>query len=635
MNTALLQPCRNWIVVGVALLAAIVGWWAGGWGRPASVRPASGGAPPPAPASAGVTREVESTLARVAAETSSVKQFALLAAAPPPRTPGALRAWLDRLETLPNAEARELAERLLFRSGAAVPHEAMAAVLRDRDSRAGAALARVWAEQEGVAGLTRALALEGAPLAHNIVRIMAVACARTDPQATLDALLQQPALVGITSTAVSALFSEWTSVDPEKATAAFATLAPDQRASVANGMARSWAATDPRRALAWVDDQKLSPWAAAAVFETWIAKEPRVAADAWLARGPNETGSSGLWYTWAGTDAAGMVDWLNARPDISASQRGEIAAIAASSLAETDPDRAWALVRDDSVDGRTNVLSTIGHTLFAKDGAAAVAWAGQLTVAADRESFYAAMCDMGGTLTSEQRGAVLAALPGAEPAAAWAKLALLATTDPAAAREYWATLPGDSRTGAVDDRFFAALERSSPDLAALVARERLVATQQAGEATEAPDAARTRDLTAFEASRVAVLLSQRDPEAARQWVESLPPGPQASDVTANLAANLGRLDRAGVDSWLREQPLDSPLRPGLLRGVARLEVELGNPAAAFEHVRQLNEGDAGRMSALREVLNSWRAVDEAAATKAYEEVPLTGEERMRLGLPGK
>jgi methylase of polypeptide subunit release factors len=59
------------------------------------------------------------------------------------------------------------------------------------------------------------------------------------------------------------------------------------------------------------------------------------------------------------------------------------------------------------------------------------------------------------------------------------------------------------------------------------------------------------------ASEFAVEWSRQDPEAASQWVQTLPPGETKLRVQMNLAMNWKPYDPDAVDQWLGTLPADS------------------------------------------------------------------------------
>jgi hypothetical protein len=627
------QQIGRLAMAGFALLAGGIGWWAGG----ATVKTASENSPrisPAAPAVAGnVTREFESLVGRVTGEKSSSRQFALLAAAPTPHTAGALRAWLDRLDRLPNVEARELAEQLLFRDGADIPFDAMASVLSTTDYRVNASLGRAWAEREGLPGLTRALTHPGAPITSSVIAMMAQVCAQTDPQGTLGLLLQQGLASPTAFTGLSSVFSEWVKHDPDQATAALAALPEAQRQSASWSLAYAWAASDPRKALDWVGSQEEAHRSdlVVQICDVWAMSAPDLAADALVKIAPDQIGNaSSLFARWCEHDAEGMMTWINQQTELPGQAHERLLGIAASTLATRDPDRAWGLVTDLSAEQRSNVLGSISRSLFAKDPAAAMAWAGQLIEATDRASYIMSMADIPTGTTPEQREKFFAALPDTEPGAATVKLNLLAKTDAAAARQYWDNLSDDNRAS-IMRQGLGQWGEAAPDLASAIIHEKLTLQTQARASGSTSDG--SDQVLGIEASQVAVLLANRDPQSAKTWISSLPPGPVASDVAANFAANHGRFDRAGVESWLSAEPDDSPVRSGLLRGLARLDNALGDPSSAFNHVRQLDPADPGRSAALRDVFTTWQETEPEQAARAFDTLSLTPQEREKLGLP--
>ena len=59
------------------------------------------------------------------------------------------------------------------------------------------------------------------------------------------------------------------------------------------------------------------------------------------------------------------------------------------------------------------------------------------------------------------------------------------------------------------------------------------------------------------ASRFAVNLSKKDPEAASQWVQTLPAGDAKVWAQKNLAANWAQYDPDAADQWIKSLPADS------------------------------------------------------------------------------
>jgi hypothetical protein len=61
----------------------------------------------------------------------------------------------------------------------------------------------------------------------------------------------------------------------------------------------------------------------------------------------------------------------------------------------------------------------------------------------------------------------------------------------------------------------------------------------------------------MQASQFAVNWSKIDPEAASQWVQSLPAGDAKLWAQKNLAANWTQHDPEAVDQWIKTLPAES------------------------------------------------------------------------------
>jgi hypothetical protein len=623
------STARMWCAAFVlTAITGAVGWWvAGAWPHHAAE---TGMRSVVAPTTAGgaVAREIETVLSGIAREKSSSRQFAILAAAPLPRTSGALRAWLDRLESLPNVEARELAQRLLTRDGSAIPFEEMAAILSETSSRASGTLAQAWAEREGLSGLERALSLQGTSVTFGVTDEMARVCARTDPEGTLAILLKHSDPPRSIESALGAVFAEWVKRDPQKATARFASLTTPQRNSAAYHLVDTWARTDPHQALAWAREQsgEMRQSMMHAALGRWSQTDPELAAKTMLEEVPAIQLSS-VWYYWSQRDPEGMHRWVEAQTDLPWEAQNQALSILARSLVTSDSARAWSLGQNLSGNERRNLVSAISRELLAKDPNAAMAWSANLSDRSDREHFYAAINQLEG-ITSEVRDTILDLLPDNEPQAVSAQLALLTKTDAASAKAYWESLDPDMRLP-LTRQIISGLVETSPETAATIVREKL-ADQDFGSSTDTTPAASARWI-AMDASRVAVALAGRDPDAAKEWLASLRPSLEVAEAATNFAAHYGRFDRPDVEEWLATQPHDSPLRSGLLRGLARLDMSLGDPGAALAMVSQMAADDPARPNALRALYQVWNAMDAEAAKNAFDALQLTEAERTGLG----
>lgn len=617
--------------VVLGLVTAAVGWWGAGLWTPAS-RPKNDRQPGgPNLATSGVTREVEAVLDAVTTEKSSSRQFSLLAAAAQPKTAGALRAWLDRIEALPNAEARDLAQQLLFRDGSGIPFEAMLTVLGESDYRAGSAMGRHWAEREGLPGLTRALSLTGVPASANVVSQMAGICAKTDPEGTLALLLKNSSLPGAAS-GFGNLFAEWVKTDPTQAVARLNSLTDSQRNSAVWSLVSAWAGTDPEKALAWAKGEapERRYEMLDQVFSTWARTAPELAAEAMLKDAPEQLSRTGLNFSheWSQRDPEGLLKWVNSQNEIPVKLQEHLLGQVAQRLASSDPERAWSIAEGLSSNARSNIMHAISRELFTKDPKAAMAWGERLNDRAERSQFYGAAGWMGGSASPEIREEIVSLLPDTDASAVGAKLSLLAKGDPAAALKYWENLPAEMKLTASRQGLHFIAE-SAPEVAALIIRDKLAAQAAQPPSASPQDSFASGDI---ETSRVAVALGTRDPAAAKEWITSLPPGPAAADAAANFAAHHGRFDRESIESWLAAEPADSPLRAGLVRGLARLEMGLGDPAAALAHLRAVPAEDKSRTRALEDVYRSWSASDPEQARQALAEFPLTDKERQSLNL---
>ncbi len=631
---------------GALVAGALLGWWMTGELAPRRAGEIAS-AESPASSASPVSQagdSVHGQLAALLAETSASRQFVLVASWSRPRSAAEARAWLARAERLPGSALREFAVALLLRDTPVLPYETLAASMSFADPQTAAHFAERWIGAHGPAALSQAL---DRSLPDALIFALAQAGARQDPQALWAQLQDRPFNESLRQ-AMSGLFTTWLAAAPDEAASRFFALPAPRQNELRYTFILAWTEQDPAQALAWVlqhppADRDLY---VSAIIGQWGIHDPAAAAAAMMTHASdllhrNVTLGISIWGVWADRDPEGLLTWLDAQPGLPAGSwhwaRGEVA----MARAGTDPDAAWELAKESPPPLRRSSVSRIANTLIERDPARAIDWFRELTDVADREAFLSALQSRANAerLTPGARERFLSSLPDHDPTAAAAKVQLMAG-DPEAVSSYWRSLSADIRHELVRSQAFAQVINQAPATAAELYLEQIRQSAQAEDAAG-------RDDSLFkglffhghyrQGSQLALSLAATDPSAAERWIAALPAldAALATEVASNYAANLGRFDRARLDTWLDSLPADSPIGHGLLRGLARLELTLHDPAAALALTERLPANSPYRNDALTDVFRVWKRLDSAAAEEKLATLPLTdaqkNELRSRLG----
>lgn len=178
------------------------------------------------------------------------------------------------------------------------------------------------------------------------------------------------------------------------ALAAALALALESGPAQANGLAlaaRAWAPRDERAALAWaaaIREPVAAGVALREVAEVIVRRDPR-AALAQVEALPEELARAdariAVGAAWARMDPAAALDWLGGQRDDPRLRAAMIFAVG-----QVEPRRASGLLRELPAGRERAVLAaSIGQTWVAQDRAAAMAWAGDLAVGAERDAAFA------------------------------------------------------------------------------------------------------------------------------------------------------------------------------------------------------------------------------------------------------
>lgn len=429
---------------------------------------------------------------------------------------------------------------------------------------------------------------------------------------------------------------------PEAMTKVLAQSASREKTKALREAVRQWAATDPRAALAWVQNSTVGfeqQQMTNAILGVWTLHEPTAAATYALGMPLKQRASweslRQVMNIWGRNEPQAALAWVQKLEP--GNERNDLTARAVDGWARLAPEAAatFALGQPPGRD-RTSLLYTVAIGWMDKDPAAA--W--KFAIALPAETFAPVqMQDLFGTWGQRDPAAALGHVnelpdPAKRRSTQDWLVTRLAEKDPAAALEYSRQLAGADRDSAL---YHVAKMQATrdPQAAAAIAAEispgegqRYVAEMLAsgqGEIalrTAATDSAAAIALLNqippgrqknFAIGNVAMEIARRDPRGGMALVDTIPDAAEANGVRANLLPVWAEGDFEAAVAWMRQLPA------GVDRD--RIASRLGyqwakrNPREALEFMPSLADSVA-RSYFQSQLAEQWLAVDPAGVRAA-------------------
>jgi hypothetical protein len=397
------------------------------------------------------------------------------------------------------------------------------------------------------------------------------------------------------------------------------------RGSMLSSITSSWMSHDSDAAIAWINSLTAADKSKAVQNGCWqlIQEDPAKAA-AFLSSLPanNQTSYqfSNLASQWAQQDFAAARKWVESLP--AGQTREQAMSGIIGTLAQNDPAKAAAMLGGAVVNNQNShqVGMVVGEWIKT-DQTAALAWLDSLDLRGDaqrnvhsqflqnwvNEDAPAASRYALGIQDEKSRQQAISSLVGA-----WGN------NDPIAARDWiMKSLEGESKNLSLNSL-----------IQNLSHQDHATALQYYQEATAnlAPEAIEKTFGNA--ASQIARNWMQHDPEAAGQWVLSLPEGETRSNSIRSMVDDLGDYDIKGAAEFI------NTLAVGKERdqAVGALISDLGNqgdPESAFDWAASISDASS-RESMIRNAANRWKEYDRAAAQAAVAGADISNEARNKI-----
>ncbi len=400
------------------------------------------------------------------------------------------------------------------------------------------------------------------------------AIAGSDPERALELLASEESEGFKAHWPTRRALAELAKRDPLSAVAWFKEHSSDHQWSIVDGLIEGWAEVDPKGALQWIKTEKVKgsdPWdlPAGAVFRTWSKNDPFAAINALFESGDNKLirqAAPDVLTKAAAADPERTLEFINSRDDLRHDLRLAAMEGIARSLAATDPQRAIELASEIPEKDRYQANYAIGTNLAATDLEAAYEWAnGQ---SGDSRAY--ALNTIVSSLYRKGNEALMDFIDRTVADGAWngasnrsinglAQIVLRVARDDEAVAVEWlqgvaASLPED-----VFKRSLYFGQRADPELV--------------GALVEAlPDSDLSRPVVDTAAS-----IGIHDPEAAVEWVESLPAGAMKDDAMINIAVGMAQADLESGTAFAIQLP-EGKLRDRTIQKVAQVYYEVGEYA---------------------------------------------------------
>ena len=251
--------------------------------------------------------------ARWFAETRSTSQplLAALVSGWAAKSPQAAADWI---ETLPDATNRDAGRLIAAREWATQNPEEAAAHFSTPAPELASVLADIWGTSNPAAAAAWIHQLPAGPAREEAAGTLATVWAASDINAAVNwsATLADPAARGA---AVEHLATTWGAIDPDKAIAWLGTQPPELRDRGFTGAFNSWAGTDPAGLQDWITQLPGGPQsdiARRSLADVWSASDPAAALDLALGMSPSvQPDTAGRYFrAWRRADDAAAQDWL-------------------------------------------------------------------------------------------------------------------------------------------------------------------------------------------------------------------------------------------------------------------------------------------------------------------------------------
>lgn len=306
-------------------------------------------------------------------------------------------------------------------------------------------------------------------------------------------------------------------------------------------------------------------------------------------QGPEQV--SGLFKQWAEKDPAAATAWLAAHPLSETHQKAAESALAQASLAKLPVGEAlsvWANLPADS-----DSLSALTTRLLSEDPAHAVERIAQVLPEKDR-------ADAIGSLISNLAPENFSqAMPYLKELGAWLEK-----------NSYQADRFAQFPPEELDE-----LIKGLPEKAANLVRAATLENVLEGDPVQAlniVESSGREKLDPYNASRLAVILSETEPQKASEWVAGFPEGPGKEAATRNLVANWAKFDPAAAITWLQTLP-PGPSRDHASLEAAKVQSLSGNPESAMTLAAGIQDSNDRSQATGYALQRLWRKDPVAAA----------------------
>lgn len=380
------------------------------------------------------------------------------------------------------------------------------------------------------------------------------------------------------------------------------------RGEALRGVAANMAKKDLGAALDWLNqsgawDRGNGPYSTdptEGVIGTAVNANPAAAAQLLVDRpglfenqqGPRQV--SALFRQWAGKDPAAVAAWLAAHPLSETHQKAAESALQQASLTRLPMDEAlnaWAAL---PADARSGSLNDLTQRLMSEDPAHAVERLAAVLPQQERE---------------ETLGKLLAYLPAGDFSLAMPYLKELGSyiEKNSHIADRFSYLPADQL-----EAMIKGLPEKAADLVRAASLENMM-DGDSGQALVMMGESGREKLDPFNASRLAVSLSETDPQKASEWVAGFPEGPGKEAATRNLVANWAKFDTPAATAWLQTLP-PGPSRDRASLEVAKVQSMTGSSEAALTLASGIQDSGNRTQATGYALQTLWRKDPAAAAS---------------------
>jgi hypothetical protein len=449
-----------------------------------------------------------------------------------------------------------------------------------------------WAKDDPDAALASLTQIKGSRQRHQALAAIVSTLALSDPQRAMDMLAELPNGKD-RSTILSSFSSSWMSQDSEAAMAWIKTLPPsDQQKAMENG------------------------------YWQLIREDPAKAAEIMTtlpATNRNSHYFSQLASEWAQHDVDAAKRWVDSLPAGRAREQAMQGMI--QSIAQNDPAKAASMISPEDINGNnSHLVGTLLGQWVRTDQKAAMDWLGTLDLRGNNQQN--AISQLMHSWADEDVAAASRYALGIEDEKsrkqaitpmvyAWAQ------NDPEAAKEWLVgNLDGDAR----NESFNQLIQNLSY-------HDHATALRYYQEATANLTPEQINKSFSGAASQLASAMAEFDPQAAGQWVLSMPEGETRANTLNNMVQNWVYNDIKGAAEFVNTLPAGKERD----RAVEPLVYQLGDrdPESAFEWAASISD-EKRRESMIQNTVNRWKQDDPAAARAAVSSADLGTEARARI-----